>query len=51
VLLALFLFNNGMPSATHLLGIGLTLGGGVWYGYLEVKEKSEQEGKGEKTNV
>ncbi|CAE6436586.1 unnamed protein product [Rhizoctonia solani] len=39
--LALLMFNTGTPSAAHLIGIALTLGGGLWYGYLEVKEKSE----------
>ncbi|KAG8729559.1 UAA transporter [Ceratobasidium sp. 423] len=41
ILLALLMFNTGTPSATHLIGIALTLGGGLWYGYLEVKEKSD----------
>ncbi|KAJ1301044.1 hypothetical protein OPQ81_003464 [Rhizoctonia solani] len=41
ILLALLMFNTGTPSATHLIGIALTLGGGLWYGYLEIKEKSE----------
>ncbi|CAE6467922.1 unnamed protein product [Rhizoctonia solani] len=41
ILLAALMFNIGTPSATHLIGIALTLGGGLWYGYLEVKEKSE----------
>ncbi|KAH7337704.1 triose-phosphate transporter family-domain-containing protein [Rhizoctonia solani] len=39
--LALLVFHTGTPSATHLVGIALTLSGGLWYGYIEVKEKSE----------
>ncbi|CCO30557.1 putative sugar phosphate/phosphate translocator At3g11320 [Rhizoctonia solani AG-1 IB] len=45
ILLALMVFNTSTPSATHLVGISLTLGGGLWYGYLEVKEKSEATAK------
>ncbi|CAE6372193.1 unnamed protein product [Rhizoctonia solani] len=45
ILLALMVFNTNTPSATHLVGISLTLGGGLWYGYLEVKEKSEATSK------
>ncbi|CAE6478486.1 hypothetical protein ACGC1H_006302 [Rhizoctonia solani] len=45
ILIALLVFNAGTPSATHLIGIALTLGGGIWYGYLEVKEKSEASAK------
>ncbi|CAE7063015.1 unnamed protein product [Rhizoctonia solani] len=45
ILIALLMFNTGAPSATHLIGVALTLGGGLWYGYLEVKEKSEASAK------
>ncbi|KEP55064.1 triose-phosphate transporter [Rhizoctonia solani 123E] len=45
ILIALLVFNAGTPSATHLVGIALTLGGGIWYGYLEVKEKNEASAK------
>ncbi|CAE6492228.1 unnamed protein product [Rhizoctonia solani] len=38
---SLLMFHTGTPSTTHLVGIASTLGGGLWYGYLEVKEKSE----------
>ncbi|QRV98894.1 Triose-phosphate Transporter family [Ceratobasidium sp. AG-Ba] len=45
VLFALFLFDPHMPSFTHILGIGLTLAGGVWYGLVEAQEKQEREEK------
>ncbi|KAF8685153.1 TPT protein [Rhizoctonia solani] len=45
ILLALMVFNTSTPSVTHLVGIALTLGGGLWYGYLEVKEKSQAAAK------
>ncbi|CAE6541278.1 unnamed protein product [Rhizoctonia solani] len=53
ILLALLVFNTGTPSITHLVGIASTLGGGLWYGYLEVKEKNETTAKDsdEKTAV
>ncbi|KAG9080394.1 hypothetical protein FRC06_006640 [Ceratobasidium sp. 370] len=43
VLLALLIFDPHTPSVAHALGIGLALAGGVWYGCVEVREKSEQE--------
>ncbi|KAG8747584.1 UAA transporter [Ceratobasidium sp. 428] len=45
VLLALLVFDPRTPSFAHVLGIGLTLAGGVWYGFVEVKEKKEREEK------
>ena len=43
VLLALLVFESGTPSVAHLLGIALTLAGGVWYGRVEVQERRKQK--------
>jgi len=45
VLLALLVFDPHTPSVGHVLGIGLALAGGVWYGFVEVREKREKEEK------
>jgi hypothetical protein len=45
VLLALLVFDPHTPSVAHVLGVGFTLAGGVWYGFVEVRERREREGK------
>ncbi|KAG9128048.1 hypothetical protein FRC07_005915 [Ceratobasidium sp. 392] len=45
ILLALLVFDPRTPGFANILGIGLTLAGGVWYGLVEIKEKKEKEEK------
>ncbi|KAF8607270.1 TPT-domain-containing protein [Ceratobasidium sp. AG-I] len=46
VLLALLVFESGTPSVAHVLGIALTLAGGVWYGRVEAQERRERKEHG-----